>query len=178
MRIFLILVFIASIVHADREGGPYLGIGYGVSEYNDGGLYASLKDNEVQQRYTYGGAYINKNFSVELGYVNMLGDGIKIDDTTNVIYSLYSVSTLAHYAFFDDILDFYAKFGTGYVQGYKDENGFSFVYGVGTSLRLTELLSIKVGYDKYEFGYDEDEDNSADYTMYLEYSYVAVEFQF
>lgn len=178
MRILLVLVFVFTLIHADREGGPYLGFAYGVSEYMDDGYYSSVKDSQVQERYIYGGAYINKNLSVELGHVKMLDDGIIIDNTTNVNYSLFSVSTLVHYAFFDDILDFNIKFGAGYVQKHIDVSGFSINYGVGTSLRLTDLLSIKVGYDKYEFGYDENEDNSADYTMYIEYSYLAVEFQF
>ncbi len=91
--------------------------------------------------------------------------------------SFDNVSTLAHYAFFDDLLDFYAKFGAGYVTSFG-EDGSSFIYGIGTSLRLSELLSIKVAYDIYDFGYDTSANGSSDYDMKISYPYIGMEIQF
>ncbi|MCW8837979.1 MAG: porin family protein [Thiovulaceae bacterium] len=177
MKIFLVLVFIFTLSYADRDGGPYLGYGYGISKYDSDGLYDSIKDEKANMQYFYGGAYINKHLSVELGYAKLFEGGYKIDESLKLNYTLYSVSTLAHYAFFDDIWDFYAKFGAGYTRLVGDE-GFSFVYGVGTSIRFSELFSVKLAYDMYEFGYDSTQNGSADYKMRIFYPYMAVEFQF
>lgn len=177
MRIFLVLIFSLAFAFADRDGGPYIGIGYGSSNYKSDGLYASMKEDKSESLTWYGGAYINKHLSVELGYVKMMGKGYEVDDTKNLDYSLYSVSTLVHYAFFDDILDFYARFGAGKMS-LSGEDGSSFIYGLGTSVRISELLSIKLAYDIYEFGFDETKNGSADYKMHIYYPNVAVEFQF
>jgi hypothetical protein len=180
MRIFLVLVFIFTFAHADRDGGPYLGIGYGVAEYNDGGLYEKITDKNAPYLFYYGGAYINKHLSVELGYAKIKDEQFKIVDNNinaDLSYNLYNISALAHYAFFDDIWDFYVKFGAGYVTRHG-EDGSSLLYGVGTSVRFTDLISVKIAYDMYEFGYDESGNTSADYKMRIRYPYVAVEFQF
>ncbi len=71
MRIFLFLAFFITLLSADREGGPYLGFGYGMSEYDDGGMYDKVLENEAKASFMYGGAYINKYLSVEIGYVNI-----------------------------------------------------------------------------------------------------------
>ncbi|WP_373070449.1 outer membrane beta-barrel protein [Sulfurimonas sp.] len=180
MRIFLVLVFLFSLVYADRDGGPYLGIGYGVAEYDDDGLYEQITDKSAPYMFYYGGAYINKHLSVELGYAKIKDEQFKVVDSgvkKDVSYNLYNISALAHYAFFDDIWDFYAKFGAGYVTK-NSKNGSSLLYGVGTSIRFNELISVKVAYDMYEFGYDENGNTSADYKMRIYYPYVALEFQF
>jgi hypothetical protein len=180
VRIFLFLAFFITLLSADREGGPYLGFGYGMSEYDDGGMYDKVLENEAKASFMYGGAYINKYLSVEIGYVNIKNFNYKIEQNSNELnigYTLYNVSTLAHYAFFDDLLDFYAKFGAGYVTSFG-EDGSSFIYGIGTSLRLSELLSIKVAYDIYDFGYDTSANGSSDYDMKISYPYIGVEIQF
>jgi opacity protein-like surface antigen len=180
MRVLLVLVFIFTLVHADRNGGPYIGLGYGISEYKDDGKYEDVLEKNSNNLNYYLGAYINKHLSVELGYAKIIGNEYKVLDSTKVValdHTLYNISTLAHYAFFDDMLDFYLKFGTGYVKLFS-ETGFSFVYGIGTSFRLSEMFSLKVAYDLYEFGYDKNADNSTDYKMRIAYPYVAIEFQF
>ena len=177
MKFFLVLVFVFTLSYADRDGGPYLGYGYGSSEYKSGGLYSSMKDEKAKAEYFYGGAYINKHLSVELGYVKLKDGGYKVNDTVSLNHTLYTVSTLAHYAFFDDIWDFYAKFGAGYAKSFG-EQGFSFVYGAGTSVRFSELFSVKLAYDIYEFGFDETQNGSADYKQRIYYPYIGVEFQF
>ena len=180
MKVFLILVFIFTFSYADRDGGPYLGVGYGVAEYNDDGMYEDIKEKEASYNFFYGGAYINKHLSVELGYAKIRGEQFKVVQNgieSNLSHNLFSISALAHYAFFDDIWDFYAKFGAGYVTG-DGESGSSLNYGIGTSIRFSDLVSLRVGYDMYEFGYDESGNTSADYKMRIKYPYAALEFQF
>jgi opacity protein-like surface antigen len=180
MRVLLVLVFIFTLIQADRDGGPYIGFGYGFSKYDDDGKYEQILTDEAKIFTYYGGAYINKYLSVELGYAKIIGERYEVLDNSsevNINYTLYNISALVHYSFFDDRLDFYAKFGTGYVR-YLGEQGFSYVYGAGASVRFTKLLSLKVAYDTYQFGYDENSDNSAEYKMLIKYPYVALEFQF
>jgi len=184
MKFVLAFIFFVNLVHADRDGGPYLGIGYGVSQYKDGGLYDSIEEKNTKLRTMYGGAYINKHLCVELGYARIDGQKYKVVENNvsrSLNYTMYSISTLAHYAFYDDRWDFYLKFGAGKVKLDKEE-GFTFVYGIGTSLRFNEMVSLKLAYEMYDFGYDEEvngkHDGSSDYKMRIYYPYVAVEFQF
>lgn len=180
MKIFLVLAFLITLLSADREGGPYLGYGYGVSEYDDDGMYDQLIEDNAKASFIYGGAYINKHLSVEIGYVNIKNFNFKVQQDSkdlNIGYTLYNVSTLVHYAVFDDIWDFYAKFGAGFVKSLGEE-GSNFIYGVGTSLRLSEILSIKVAYDIYDFGYDKTSNGSSDYNMRISYPYIGMEIQF
>lgn len=180
VKIILVLAFFITLLSADREGGPYLGFGYGVSDYNDDGMYDQLIDESAKASFMYGGAYINKHLSVEIGYVNIKNFNFKVQQDSQdleVGYTLYNVSTLAHYAFFDDIWDFYAKFGAGFVKSFGEE-GSSFIYGIGTSLRLSDIFSIKLAYDIYDFGYDTTSNGSSDYDMRISYPYVGMEIQF
>ena len=181
MKYILILVLFFSSVYADRDGGPYIGVGYGTSKYSSDGLYETLKEDSSNAVNIYGGAYINKHLSVELGYVDFtpygMGDGYQVDETKFLDYSLFTISTLAHYAFFDDILDFYARFGAGQIN-LDGESGFTFIFGVGTAIRFNEYFSLKFAYDRYEFDYDTNNDNSADYMMAIDYIYSAFEVQF
>ena len=182
IKIVLAFLMLSGLLYADRDGGPYIGIGYGNSEYKSGGLYDSIKEEKAKLQYFYGGAYINKHLSVEMGYAKMQDGGFNIDDSIKLDYTLYNVSTLAHYAFFNDVWDFYAKFGAGQAK-VNGEDGFSLIYGIGTSIRFSELFSVKLAYDIYEFGYDEEEsdgthDSASDYKQRIYYPYIALEFQF
>jgi len=180
MRILLVLAFIFTIAFADRDGGPYLGVGYGISEYKDDGKYDGILEKNSDLIFFYAGAYINKHLSVELGYAKMQSSKYKVEhDSKNleVGYSLHNISTLAHYAFFDERLDLYIKFGAGFIKS-SNEDGSSFIYGIGSSLRLNELLSVKFAYDIYEFGYDENANGTSNYDMKIHYPYIGMEFQF
>ncbi|MEA2099170.1 MAG: outer membrane beta-barrel protein [Campylobacterota bacterium] len=182
--ILIIFLFFTSLL-ADRDGGPYLGLGYGISQYDDNGLYENITENQSTALIFYAGAYINKHLSVEFNYVDFNTDGdkdtfvVKDDSKKMLTISASTISTLAHYAFFDDKLDFYARFGAGEIQqdGLETE-GFTMVYGVGMGYRFNNYTSIKFAYDNYQFGYDENSDKSADYRMQLHSIYTALEIQF
>lgn len=166
---------------ADRDGGPYIGVGYGSSKYNDDGLYTSLKSDKSNAATIYGGAYINKYFSVELGYSSFdawqNSKGYEIDNTQSLSYSATTVSVLAHYAFFDDVLDFYAKGGVGeVVTSGISAGGFTITYGGGVGVRFTDWLGMKVAYDRYAFEYKDIATGHHD--MYIDFIYGALEFQF
>ena len=56
MKIILSILIFCSILLADRDGGPYIGLGYGLSEYNDDGVYSELKTSDSESMLFYGGA--------------------------------------------------------------------------------------------------------------------------
>lgn len=186
IKIFLPFLMFASVLFADRDGGPYLGAGYGTSSFDDDSLYSEVKKDISQTAVFYAGAYINKHLSVELGHVRFnplnLDDGYEVVNSSNAIqsisFSATSINTLAHYAFFDDILDFYAKFGVGEmdVRGAK-RTGFDKLYGVGTAIRFNKHISVKLAYDMHNFEYIDTADSSK-YNMKIHNIYSAMEVQF
>lgn len=187
MKFILIFILTFSTLLAHRDGGPYLGFGYGISKYYDGGFNKEIIENQSKTSTFYAGAYINKHLSVELGYIdfnaNNLGDGFEIIDKqsnkNNISFSAITISTLAHYAFFSDTLDFYARFGAGEIsQSTLFGEGFSMTYGLGIAYRFNKYFSMKFAYDTYQFGFDENSDKSSDYRMGLDYIYSAIEVQF
>ena len=184
MKFLLIFFLLIGSLLADRDGGPYLGFGYGISQYDDDNFNKTIVDNRSISTTLYAGAYINKHLSVELGYTNFNTNSddnfIVLNDTKEQIsISAITISTLAHYAFFNDKLDFYAKFGAGELnQSGISLDGFSLVYGVGMGYRFNKYLGIKFAYDNYQFGYDADGDLASDYDMQLHYLYSAIEVQF
>ena len=188
MKIILLILLLISTLTADRDGGPYIGVGYGESSYNSDGLYEQLGSDTSGSGTFYFGAYINKHLSVELGYVSFdawhVQDGYKIDETATLGFGALSVSTLAHYAFFDDALDFYAKFGVGEMSASGiPASGFTMLYGGGIGYRINEWLSLKVAYDIYNFNYDKTvtvgtTETITTYEMQINYIYSAIEVQF
>ena len=183
MRYILVLFLLLSSLYADRDGGPYIGLGYGDSTFRSDGLYDTLKEDKSAGATIYVGAYINKHLSVEFNYVDFstfgTNDGYEVNDTQAINFFALNVSTLAHYAFFNDVWDFYAKFGVGEVhQSNSQIKGFSFVYGAGTAIRFGELVSLKIAFDRYDFGYDKTQNNSSDFSLKIDYIYTALEFQF
>lgn len=183
MKYIIVLVLLFSSIYADRDGGPYIGLGYGLSQFNDDGVYDTFKNDKSNAAGFYLGAYINKHLSVEFNYADFTAYestvGYEVSDTENLRFYFKNFSTLAHYAFFDDLWDFYAKVGVGEVtQGALDIEGFSYVLGLGTSIRLSEMISIKLAYDRYSFGLDNNNDNSSDNDLSIDYIYTALEFQF
>jgi len=182
MKIVLAMFIFVSVLLADRDGGPYIGVGYGVSSYDSNSVFMIEKENESEAFTFYTGAYINKYFSVEFNYLDFnMGDSYSVVDYTDsnqkVSFTTYNVSTLAHYAFFDDMLDFYAKFGVGSMssKGVKASD-FTMLYGGGVGLRFSEMFSMKVAYDRYMVDYTSQ--NSADKKMNLDFIYTAFEVQF
>jgi len=181
MRVVLAIVLFCSVLLADRDGGPYVGLGYGISQFNDDGVYKEQSVDDSASLMVYGGAYINKHLSVEIAFVdfNVRNDYIVVDDfdqKQSIDFSTINVSTLAHYAFFDDILDFYAKFGVGQMQASAvGSNGFTMLYGGGVGVRFSEMFSMKIAYDSYLVEYTkglEEED------MKIDFVYTALEVQF
>jgi len=181
MKIVLSILLFCSVLLADRDGGPYLGLGYGVSKYDDDSVYKEQKVSDSASLLFYGGAYINRHLSVELGYVgfNTRNAYTVIDDTNkekSLSLSSFNISTLAHYAFFDDILDFYAKFGVGEVSvSGEGESGFTMIYGGGIGVRFNERLSMKIAYDRYMIEYNKER---AKHEMHIDFIYSAFEVQF
>jgi len=187
MKFIVMFLLLFTSVFADRDGGPYLGIGYGNAKFNDDGFYQEVKEKKSDSIILYAGAYINKYLSVEFNYIQFdafsKDNGyIFVDETAQekrLELDIRSISTLAHYAFLDDSLDFYARFGAGEIRNnIVSKEGFTMLYGVGMSYRLGKMFSLKIAYDLYEFELDKDDDNSGDYEMKLDFIYTGLEIQF
>jgi len=183
MKVIVIFLLIFSTLQADRDGGPYLGLGIGVSKVNTDGLYDALVRDTSTGLTFYAGAYINRHLSVEVAYVSFdswhLDDGFEASNAKEIGAGAISVSTMAHYAFFDDTLDFYAKFGLADMSfNVTNDSGFGMVYGAGVAYRFDEVYSMKLAYDMYRFDYDNTNDSIPDHKMRLEYLYTAFEMQF
>ncbi len=181
MKIILSIVIFCTVLFADRDGGPYIGLGYGVSQYDDDSVYKEKKIDDSTSYNIYGGAYINKHLSVELGYVDFnSGDAYRVvdeqDNEKALSFSSINVSTLAHYAFFDDILDFYGKFGVGQISASGiGTSGFTMIYGAGIGVRFSEMFSMKIAYDIYMIEYAQELE---DKKMHIGFAYTALEIQF
>lgn len=185
IKILLLFLMLVSSVFADRDGGPYVGLGFGSSVYTTNGLYPELQEDTSGATAIYVGAYINKHLSVEFSSVSFdardLEDGFIVDDNKTLRYGANTLSTLAHYAFFNDTLDFYARFGVGEMNmsGVK-KNGFAMVVGAGIGIRFNKYISMKVAYDVYNFEYEDAriENDIIAYKMKINYLYSALEVQF
>ena len=183
MKIILSIFLMFGVLLADREGGPYIGVGYGVSKYNDGGLYKKLKREFSGSLKIYGGAYINKHLSIELDYTSFNSMGIdngflEKGKTEYIDFSATSVSTLVHYPFSDDTLDLYAKVGVGQLDSSGvDEDGFTFVIGSGIGFRFNKYASMHFSYNVYNFKYNNLNTDTV-HKMSIDYVYTAIEVQF
>ncbi|MGD9719364.1 MAG: outer membrane beta-barrel protein [Sulfurimonadaceae bacterium] len=175
MRFFILFLAFVGLACADRDGGPYLGIGYGVSEFGTNDIYTDLKEDKANSFMIYGGAAINKHLSVELGYVGF-GSYILANDT-ELEANIITVTTLVQYPFYEDMFSIYAKVGVGQVDlSTLNDTGFSYVAGGGLSYRYNEYLGVKAGYEYYPFDYEDT--LGATHSMKIEYVYGAFEVQF
>jgi len=173
VRFFLVFVLMVLSLYASRDGGPYIGGGYCSSTIDTNG-YFEMKEDSSSGYKIYAGAYINNNFSVEFETIRDLTYQT-LDEEYSFI--LYDINTQAHYQFFNRTIDTFLKFGVGEID-YDKNKGFSFVYGGGIAWWINERFSLKAGYDIYSFGYDENNDNSADKDFNINYFYTSFEVQF
>jgi len=187
MRYLLVFLVLYTSLVASRDGGPYLGFGYGISQYDDNQYYSNIEETNAKSSTFYAGAYINKYLSVELSHVSFdaqgLSDGFLVTNSSSaeelINFSATTISTLAHYPFFDDKIDTYLRFGAGEMgSNIAGESGFTLVYGVGIAYRFNDMFETKIAYDSYQFGLDTNNDKSSDYKMQLNYLYMAIEVQF
>jgi len=173
MKFFVLLFFAITLLWADRSGGPYIGLGYAHSQLKEKGFF-DLEDDGDSSLLFVAGAYINPYLSVEIEYTDLLS--FKRNNGENVEAKILDVNTQAHYAFFENRLDFFAKFGVGEI--YKTQKGFTFVYGGGAAYRLNDRYALRIGYNYFDFGYDENGDNSSDIDMGINQFYGVFEVQF
>lgn len=183
IRAVLSCLLLFGMLEADRDGGPYIGLGYGVSKFNDDALFPNQETKANQSALFYAGAYINKHLSVELNYTSFnafgINDGYRVEDQKYISGHALGVSTLAHYAFFDDRLDFYARFGVADLTLSEfGSGGFSFLVGAGTSWRVNDWFALRLAYEQYQFDYDADSNNVVDRHFSIDYIYTGMEFQF
>ncbi len=169
----MILLLLVGVVEAERGAGPYVGGGYGVSKLKDDGYY-DLKDDGSNGYVLYGGAYINDYLSVEIEYVANLQ--YKRQNGNVVTHKFVDINTQAHYPVWDKKIDFYAKFGAGYV--YMNASGHTLVYGAGSAYRINERYAIRVGYNYFDFGIDNTGDGAINEKMAVEFLFCSFEVQF
>ena len=175
-KIIVMLIILSVAAFASRDGGPYIGIGYGNSTISDSDNYYHIKDDSDTGYTIYAGAYMNKYFSVELSY---LSDMSYSDvNGTSLDFGFVDVNVQAHYPFYYDKFDVYGKFGVGKVS--HNGKGFGYVFGTGVALHIDDMFSGKIGYDYMNFGVDtiDDKYDTADKNLAIHYFFIAVEVQF
>jgi hypothetical protein len=187
MKKAVLLAFLAVAAFAERSG-PYAGIGYGLTSYDDGSYLAqsgysqNLDDSSAGFR-IYGGAYMNQYFSVEIDYTDF-GDFTARDGGGNHLaeaFTALGVATLLHYPAYNDRIEWFAKIGvadmsweeSGAVA--RSNNAGAFFYGAGIGYRFLRDWMFKAGYERYSFDM---RDVSGHYDWNLGNAYVALEVQF
>lgn len=176
MRIAFILLFFVSFVYADRDGGPYVGVGYSYCEYGDDGFYKQMDEKSAASWMLYAGAVINKHLSVEFAYHDF--GSYKTEGLNSEKIKAYSISTLGHYPVFNERLDLFVKFGVGELNMQSaSQSGFSYVYGVGTSYRFTKKIASRIALERFAYKYEQSKEQQM-YNMNVDTLYVTVEVQF
>jgi len=173
VRFLLVFVLMVLSLYASRDGGPYIGGGYGFGNFDDNGYY-DIKDKISNGYKVYAGAYINYNLSVEIEHITKLEYTTK--DNQILSPNFIDINTQVHYQFFLRKIDTFLKFGVGEIN--DKTKGFTFVYGGGVAWWINEKYLLKVGYDRFDFGFDGNNDNSADIKFKLDYVYTSIEVQF
>lgn len=191
LRILVLSMILVSLLYAQRSG-PYIGVGYGITDIDDGQDhsdqgYETIIEQRPQTPLVYVGAFINQYLSVELDYLglddyvseNTAGDQIK--DSVTIITAV----AVAHYPVFDDHLDLFGRFGAGQVMAKetttedRSYNEAAILFGAGLGYRPTTYLTFKLGYDRYT--YDKVSAVSADdpkSATVIDLMYMALEVQF
>lgn len=181
-RVALLLFAAAGLAGAERTG-PYLGIGAGLSGYDDDGRLASVESSNVAQYRVTAGAYINKHFSVELGYAHFNPfEGVNRDGAAvRERFEVVSASALGHYPLAEDRFDLFARFGAGQIfwnesgDSSRKSNAGTVIFGAGAGVRPLPWLTFLAGFDLYRFGMEVD---STRYDMQLGSAYLEVQVQF
>ena len=158
-----LLALLAVMAFAERSG-PYIGAGYGTASFSDGSYfdvngYTQGVDDSSEGLRVYGGAYINKYFSVELGYSDF-GDYKASNALTQNIsesFSALGVSALVHYPFYEERLDSYLQVGAADMNwdesgtAKRSDSAGAIVLGIGAAYRFTDDWALRVGYENYSF---------------------------
>jgi opacity protein-like surface antigen len=172
--IFIFLLFLTTL-YADRNGGPYVGIGYTYTTYTEQEKYYDVQENSDESFKIELGAFINKYLSVALEYDAK--NRFKKQDSSTISFSMIHINTQAHYQFYNDKIDIFGKFGAGEVDSDAD-TGFGLVYGAGISYRINQRYEIVLGYDYVDVGVDINNDDSSDFKIDLGVSYISFRVQF
>ena len=158
-----LLVLLAAMAFAERSG-PYLGAGYGSATFNDGSYfdvngYTQGVDDSSEGFRLYGGAYINKYFSVELGY-NDFGEykaSNTLSQNINDSFSALGVSVLVHYPLAQERFDSYIQVGAADMNwdesgaAKRSDSAGAIILGIGGAYRFSDDFSLRVGYENYSF---------------------------
>jgi opacity protein-like surface antigen len=173
MRLGLIFLLLCALLHANRNAGPYIGVGYSTATTKSD--YYNFQDDSAKGYLLYAGAYINKYFCVEIEYNEKMTYTLQNSDTLDIKY--IDINTQAHYPIFNNIIDPYVKFGIAQIYT-STSDGFSFLYGLGVRYLYKEMLGLKIGYNYYDAGIDTTNNKSADKKIHTGYGFVAIEVQF
>lgn len=184
-----VLLFTLPLI-ADRTG-PYLGVGAGLSYYNDDGRLQRVSTDHASSYRFCAGAFINEYLSVEIdyAYLKAFQGTSEIGEAVEEKFEALTVAALAHYPVWENRIDLFAKFGagelfwseTGKTQKQDDSTG-TLLVGAGVGYRPTERLTFNLGYDYYTFSLDalDPATNLAmkRYEMEIGLLYLGVEVQF
>lgn len=191
IKSLIALILLTGTLYAERSG-PYIGIGYGVSDIDDSEDhhdqgYVRVVERRPQTPLLYAGAFINEHLSVELDYLG-LDDYVSENSTGEQIRDsvlIVSAVAVAHYPVLNDHLDLFGRFGAGQVMAKeitteeRSYNEAAILFGAGIGYRPTDRLTFKLGYDRYT--YDKvaaESPDAAKSATVIDLLYMALEVQF
>ncbi len=174
MRRAWLALLAGTALFAYKEGGPYLGVGAANASFEDKGFYRIETARKSTPPIFCAGAYINENFSVEMEFL----PSVRFQTTggNTLRWSVFDVNAQAHYPFYHDKLDIFAKFGAGQVA--YESKGATLLYGVGVGYRYDARYGVRAGYDYFDFGVDTNGDDAKDIQMHIGAFYGVFEVRF
>jgi opacity protein-like surface antigen len=178
------------------ESGPYIGAGYGISFFSDGGeidefekLLKAQYGNRASASYDdtdsgykiYTGYLLNDMLGAELSYTNYgTYDAIIKDSITNTKATVVdttpttiALSANVGYTFETFDLRLFGLFGLGYMtikDWYNNDNAVAMHFGTGAEYYLLEHIGLRVAFEGDFFSIkseiNKDDSNSASLTMF------------
>ena len=184
-------MFLIFSVTLEARDGTFVGVSYLNSKLSSDTRYKSIEDDKSDGYKVEVGAYINSYLSVGFEFVDNGVFKAKLKNDLDSVTSLKSLSTnvSAHYPFFSEIVDTYAKLGFGEVIFEEDVDNYAHqslkgafaMYGFGVAFRAYEDYVLKLGYDREIFNIlntDSVKKVTQKDEMIIDRIYVGIEVQF
>lgn len=148
----VLLVFCSAATAAESKSkGGYIGGGFGISTFDDGGAFAGLSFDDQDTSFQFHGGYkFLKYFAVEARYLDL---GTFSLSTLPIDVSATSIHAVGIVPFADSGWEFFGQLGFGRVNfdltGFGDEDENVFAGGIGIRFNTSQNLSLAVQTDVY-----------------------------
>jgi len=147
---FLAACSIATAEESKPRGG-YLGAGFGVSTFDDGGAFAGFSSDDEDTSFQFHGGYkILKHLAVEARYVDL---GTFSLNSLDIDVSAASIHAVGIIPFAESGWEMFGQLGLGIVNfdltGLGDEDEDVFAGGIGVRFSTSQNFSLAIQTDVY-----------------------------